>query len=195
MQPNNTTSKPKGKMFTDYEHLAKLFYSGTTFVAFDTETTGLSPASCRVIEVGAVSFRNGQKHRSLGTVVQSCLHNPCEFVNHITGNELLKAPKPCDIYPVLLDFFEQESNGPVLLVGHNANFDMRFLEMELSLLDLDVAVDYVDTMQLARQRIILPNYKQGTIERYFGLHNEAAHRAKEDAETCGNILLRLLDLE
>ena len=96
---------------------------------------------------------------------------------------------------MLMDFFTMESAGPILLVGHNANFDMRFLDMELSLLGLDLSVDYVDTMQLARQKLWLPNYKQGTIEHHFGLHNKAAHRAKEDAETCGNILLRLLELQ
>ena len=164
------------------------------FVAFDTETTGLTPAYCRIIEVGAVAFRGGNKIDAMGTVVQSCRRNPCESINHIGSEELSRAPLPEKVYPELLEFFERHACPTVLLVGHNAPFDMKFLDSELRQLALVANIEYVDTLQLARRKLVLPNYKQGTIEHYFGLHNAAAHRAKEDAETCGEILLRLLNL-
>lgn len=40
----------------------------------------------------------------------------------------------------------------------------------------------------------LENYKQSTIENYFGLTNPSSHRAASDAENCGHILYRLLDV-
>jgi len=36
------------------------FVSNVTFVVFDTETTGFSPTTDRIVEVGAVKFRNGE---------------------------------------------------------------------------------------------------------------------------------------
>lgn len=162
------------------------------FIAFDTETTGLSPAYHRIIEVGAVAFHDGVPTHTLGSVVQATLYNPCESINHISEEELFAAPMPESIYPRLLRFFQEHSKGPILLAGHNAAFDMKFLQMELERLCLDIDLDYVDTLAIARNKIILPNYKQGTIENYYGLHNQAAHRAVGDAHICGQILLRLL---
>ena len=47
------------------------------FIAFDVETTGLSPASDRIIEIGAVLFLNGTVHK-----VFSSLINPGVPINH-----------------------------------------------------------------------------------------------------------------
>ena len=41
---------------------------------------------------------------------------------------------------------------------------------------------------------VLENYKQSTIENYFGLTNPSSHRAASDAENCGHILYRLMDV-
>lgn len=47
---------------------------------------------------------------------------------------------------------------------------------------------------MARKYLDLTSYKQSSIEKHFGLANVAAHRAVSDAENCGHILCRLLDI-
>ncbi len=57
----------------------------------------------------------------------------------------------------------------------------------------DARINYLDTLALSRKLIKgLDNYKQGTIEQFFGLANRASHRAESDAEICGKILYNLL---
>ena len=44
------------KKITDLRRLRKLYEEGAVFTAFDTETTGITPRTCRIIEIGAVRF-------------------------------------------------------------------------------------------------------------------------------------------
>ena len=51
-------------------------------------------------------------------------------------------------------------------------------------------------MKLSRKLIKgLPNYKQKTIAEYFRIINTKEHRALTDAEVCGEIFIRLLEIQ
>lgn len=168
----------------------------TCFIAFDVETTGLNPASDRIVEIGAVAFLNGAVHKVFSSLINPgvSISHSASAVNHITNAMLATAPSEKEIYPQLIDFLGAALCGKIVMCAHNAKFDFDFLCNTLSRLGFNADIEYVDTLSLSRKYLHgLDNYKQKTIEDYFGLVNCSSHRAATDAENCGHILFRLLE--
>lgn len=166
------------------------------FIAFDVETTGLYPLTDRIIEIGAVLFVNGKPTNSFSTLVNPLVSIPASAsaVNHITNEMIKSAPIEQRAYPRLIEFLGDALAGETIMCAHNARFDFDFLCNTLSRLGFDADIRFVDTLSLSRKYVRgLENYKQGTLEAYFGLTNKAAHRASSDAENCGKILCGILD--
>src|SRR5258708_14663038 len=94
------------------------------FVAFDLETTGLSPKSDRVIEIGAVRFGADLAPRDrLELLVDPGMAIPLA-VQRLTGiseREVQGAPSPQEAMAQFADFCE---GAP--LVAHGGTFDMAF---------------------------------------------------------------------
>lgn len=167
------------------------------FIAFDVETTGLNPAVDRIVEVGAVYFSNGKVVDRFSTLVNPGIPIPptASAINHITNTMLLSAPSEADVYPKLVNFLGDALDCGIIMCAHNARFDFDFLCNTLSRLGIDGNIAYADTLRLAKNLIKnLPNYKQASLEHYFGLTNTSSHRADSDAENCGHILCQLIDL-
>ena len=96
----------------------------STYIAFDFETTGLSPESDRIIEIAAIKFEGGVAVDRFVTLV-----NPerqiDSFITDITGisNVMVSdAPVEGNIVDDILDFMEDFP-----LVAHNISFDINFL--------------------------------------------------------------------
>ncbi len=167
------------------------------FIAFDVETTGLSPMTDRIIELGAVIFQDGKVEKSFSSLVnpEVPVSQSASAVNHITNEMLSSAPLETEIYPSLIEFLGEALHGNIVMCAHNARFDFGFLSNTLSRLGFNADIKYVDTLSLARKHLRgLENHKQTSVETYFGLTNIASHRAVSDAENCGHILVRLLDI-
>ncbi len=165
-------------------------------IAFDVETTGLNAVSDRIVEIGAVMFEDGIPTKTFGTLVNPNIRiSPsASSVNHITNAMLYSAPIEKVVYRQLIEFLGEAINGEIIMCAHNARFDFSFLCNTLSRLGYDANIRYVDTLSLSRKYIKgLTNYKQITIESYFGLKNDSAHRAESDAEICGKICFSVLD--
>lgn len=166
------------------------------FIAFDVETTGLSPAIDRIVEIGAVLFANGEPVDSFSTLVNPRMNISASAtaVNHITNNMLSSAPLEQDVYPRLIEFLGEAVCGNIIMCAHNAKFDFDFLCNTLSRLGYDAQIRYADTLSLSRMYIKgLNNYKQCTLEGHLGLINSASHRASSDAEICGRILCSIIN--
>ena len=166
-----------------------------SYIAFDVETTGLSPETDSIIELGAVRFEDGKPAAEFNSLVNAgvSISEAATKVNHIINQMLNSASGEDEVYPKLLEFLGVASSGKIILCAHNASFDFRFLANTLRRLGYDGNYLYVDTLNLSRKYIKgLENYKQGTIEAYLGLSNSVAHRAVSDAKICGEILSRIL---
>lgn len=181
------------KIKVDYNVFNKL---KKRYIALDVETTGLSPYSDRIVEVGAVLFENGIPVKSYGTLVnaKASISVEASAVNHITNQMIKNAPTEQEVYMKLTDFLGDALQKRTIICAHNAKFDLNFLSETLMRLGYNAKIYYVDTLSLSRNLIKgIVNYKQETLETYFNLHNKNAHRAKSDAEICGAILWKLLE--
>ncbi len=167
------------------------------FIAFDVETTGLNNKIDRIVEIGAVLFKNGKVEKEFSTLVNPGIRisQKASSINHITNEMLVSAPSENEVYGNLIEFLGDALQGETVMCAHNANFDFSFLCNTLSRLGYDANIEYLDTLNISRKYLHgLENYKQPTIENHFGLINTASHRAGNDAENCGYILTKLLDI-
>ncbi len=162
------------------------------FVAFDLETTGLSPENDTIIEIGAVLFHNGKEQETFQTFVDPHRKLDAQIINltGITDDMLVGAPSIEEILPKFLEFV-----GDRMLVAHNARFDTSFIRAACEKQGLDYHYSAADTLMLARQ--LLPHmqrHKLDGVAKELKLPGFRHHRAVDDANTCGQIMLRFLDM-
>jgi DNA polymerase-3 subunit epsilon len=162
-------------------------------IVLDFETSGLSPQyGDRAIEVGAVRIENSM----IIDRFQS-LMNPgfriSDFIEAYTGisNDMLAAAPPCE--EVMEQFVEFIDDFP--LVAHNASFDRRFLDAELSFIGRKRNSSMACSM-LAARRVFphAPNYKLRTLVSYCNIYTDGTfHRALADAEMTGHLWIAMTD--
>lgn len=163
-------------------------------VLFDTETTGLDPATGdRVIEIAALELINdlptGVHFHSLLDPERDV---PAETtrIHGFTNAHLEGKPKFAAIAQELLDFF-----GDGKLVAHNAPFDFGFLNAELGRLGLPpLARDrMVDTLDLAKKRFPgMPNSLDALCRRFsIDLSARTTHNALLDCRLLAAVYVEL----
>ena len=161
------------------------------FVVFDIETTGLSPLTCKITEIGAVLVKNDEVLSVFNTFVDPETPIPDEIVK-LTGitDEMVKgAPKTKEAIQMFLNFI-----GNRMLVAHNASFDISFIRKAAQDNDLIFNNAYLDTVSMSRfVNPDLKKHKLDTIADYFGLGNFNHHRASDDAEMCAKIFYRMIE--
>ena len=164
-----------------------------TFVVVDLETTGGSPASCEITEIGAVKVRGGEVLGEFQTLVNPCSSIPpfIAVLTGITDAMVAGAPRLDQALPAFLEF----SRGAVL-VAHNAPFDLGFLRAGCERHGLDwPAPDSLDTARLARRvltRDEAPDCKLSTLARLFRAGTTPNHRALADARATVDVLHGLI---
>ncbi|WP_157244443.1 DEDD exonuclease domain-containing protein [Nonomuraea typhae] len=167
--------------------------SEVTFVVFDLETTGGSPAEHTITEIGAVKVRAGEVLGEFSTLVDPGSPIP-PFISVLTGITdamVMAAPRIEAVLPSFLEFVK----GTVL-VAHNAGFDTRFIKAACAALGYPPPANpVVDTVDLARRvltRDEVANAKLGTLARFFRSPVEPCHRALQDARATVDVLHGLI---
>lgn len=160
------------------------------FVVVDIETTGLDRYYDHIIELSAIRFEGGVEQEKFTTLIRPPVKIPSDAVavHGITNSAVRSAPSIDSVLPAFLEFV-----GDSLLVGHNANFDIAFIEIAAREMGYNPAWRYIDTISVAKKAYPgLPNYKQQTILRTMGYRQPNAHRAEDDARGCAQILTQTL---
>ncbi len=169
-------------------------------VVFDIETTGLSNQNCRITEIGAVKIKDGEVVSTFNTFVNPEQTIPEEIVKltGITDDMVANAPSELEALTAFFDFIGKgEDGGEMLLIAHNADFDMGFIRAAATRHGLPLDNPYLDTLALAR--FLAPQLKKHKLDamaEYYGLGEFNHHRACDDAEILSRIYLCMVkDME
>ena len=183
-------SQPAHARELDERKLTELAYT-----AFDTETTGLEPtAGDEIISIGAVRMLNGRllvaetfdrlvdPRRPLGAASAK--------IHGITPAMLAGQPTIGQVLPAFHQFCED-----TVLVGHNAAFDMRFLQLKEPATGIRFTQPVLDTLLLsAVLHRDLGEHQLEAIAARFGVSVAGRHTALGDALVTGEIFLRMIPL-
>ena len=156
------------------------FVSNVTFVVFDTETTGFSPTTDRIVEVGAVKFRNGEVIEEKSWLINPGRDIPywATKVHEITDDMVKDKPTFKDIYPEFQKFIA----GSVLM-AHNAKFDISFVKAEIKRTGCELPPNLViDSLSLFRKWY--PKSTSHSVEavaRAADVKTDTLHRASADS--------------
>ncbi|MDB8821775.1 PolC-type DNA polymerase III [Peptostreptococcus anaerobius] len=163
-----------------------------TFVVFDIETTGLSPHSDNLTEIGAVKVQNCEIVDSFSTFVNPKMDISYQIqeLTRITNEMVKDAPSLEEALPKFLEFAKDS-----VLVAHNADFDTGFIYQKCQQLGLEYNFEKVDTLTLAR--IINTNLKRFSLDKVckeMGVVLSGHHRAVNDAQATAEVFIKYLEI-
>ncbi len=164
-------------------------------IVLDTETTGFDPATGdRIVEIGGVElFNHMPTGRTYHQYINPQRSMPAEaFAVHGLGDDFLRdKPVFASIGQAFLDFV-----GDAKLVIHNASFDMKFLNFELTAIGLPEIpwARAVDTLAIAKQKFPGSPASLDALCRRFGVDNSMRekHGALLDSEILAEVYLELI---
>ncbi len=163
-------------------------------IVLDTETTGLSSKSGdRIIEIGCVEIID---RIETGNIFHTYI-NPERLIpesatniHGITNEQVSDKPVFAQIAQQFLDFIQNSK-----LIIHNANFDITFLNCELSKTRFNTlpATNVIDTLKLARQKFPGSSVSLDSLCKRFNisLQNRQYHGALLDSQLLTQVYLEL----
>jgi DNA polymerase-3 subunit epsilon len=206
---------PTGRHYPGIAHLIKVVVQGLAqewggevelesipFVSIDTETTGRDPAVDRVIELGCVVFRGAEVVGRKGWLINPGCPIPAEAteVHGIRDEDVAAQPSFADVLPEYLEFV-----AGCLPLAYNAAFDRDFLQAEIGRLEARAGsaeqlppaargnVAWLDPLHWARELQKEERSRAlGDVCARLGIQLERAHRATDDAEAAGRVMLAFL---
>jgi DNA polymerase III subunit epsilon len=165
-------------------------------IVLDTETTGLEPSQGhRIIEIGCLELRNrtptGARYHAYINPERD-VPEESQRITNLSTEFLLDKPVFADVVDGFLEFI-----GDSVLVIHNAEFDLKFLNAEFGRLKKPKIVSdrAVDTMLIARRRFPGAAASLDALCRRFDIALEdrkaKGHGALLDAELLAQVYLEL----
>ncbi|MCG8338470.1 MAG: PAS domain-containing protein [Proteobacteria bacterium] len=168
--------------------------SELTYTVFDTETTGLNPKEDEIISIGALRIVNGRllREESFDRLIDPHRSIPKESIKyHGIKADMLKGQP--DIKVILPNFYNFARD--TVLIGHNAAFDMKMLQMKERSTGISFTNPVLDTLLLSA--VINPAQKKHHLEaiaKRLGIRVIGRHTALGDALTTGELFLKMIPL-
>mgnify|MGYP001828439140 FL=1 len=177
------------------EALGEVALRNLTYVAFDTETTGLNPSEGdEIIQIGAVRILNNRllHNETIDQLVnpQRAVPKSSVAIHGIDPDLLPSQPVITEVLPKFHAFVTDS-----VLVAHNAAFDMRFLQLKEDVTGLYFDNPVLDTLLLSS--VVHPNlagHSLDAIAERFNIAIVGRHTALGDALVTAEVLLKLIPL-
>ena len=181
-------------MFPPNQAASRTIIAGQRSVLFDTETTGLDPATGdRILEIAAIELvRDLPTSRSFHRLIDPERDVPEEAtrIHGYARSHLMGKPRFAEITDELLDFL-----GDAPLIAHNAAFDFAFVNAELARLSLPPLCEsrMIDTLALAKTRFPgMPNSLNALCNRFaIDLSERTTHNALLDCRLLADVYVEL----
>ena len=157
------------------------------FAVVDVETTGLNPASERIIEIGVILLDGAlDVQQEWGTLVNPGRHVAASKIHGIYDKDVLGAPSFIDIADELVELL----NGRIF-VAHNAPFDQGFVNREFARARLYHTIygsNLVDTLDQSRIYCPPGSHSLLGLSQRLGITDHQDHRSLSDARLCADLL-------
>ncbi len=166
--------------------------SNCRFTFLDLETTGLSPwFGDRICEVGIVLTEGKRIKETFQSLVnpERPLSPGAASANGLNNEMLTNAPHFSGIAKKIGELLKDS-----VVVCHNAQFDLQFLDSEFRRLGWQLEIpNLIDTLHIAREHFDFRSNTLANIAAEFGIQNPEAHRALADALTDKSVFFALMD--
>ena len=165
------------------------------YTVFDTETTGLNPAGGdQILQIGAARIVNGKllRQETFDQLVDpQCLIPPAGIPIHGISQDMVRGQPTIERVLPAFHAFARDT----VLVGHNAAFDLRFLQLLEAGTGIRFDQPVLDTLLLsALVHPSQPSHRIEAIAQRFNLTVTGRHNALGDALVTAEIFLRLIPL-
>ena len=163
-------------------------------ICFDTETTGLkTEEGDRVIEIGCVEIIDGKQtdnyfHEYLNP--ERDISEESVRITGITAEFLADKPVFKDVANKFLDYIGDNS----VLVAHNANFDMKFMNNEYALIGMPpIKNQVIDSLAIAKKKFPGQKNNLDALCKRFNVDasKRTLHGALLDAQLLAEVYLEL----
>ena len=160
-------------------------------VVLDFEATGLSTATARIIEIGAVKLIGDTVADSFEELVDpgEPLKQKIIELTGITDVNLRDKEKAETVLPRLMEFI-----GDCPIAAHNASYDASLLRAELRRIGMTFDRPVLDTLTYARKLYPdMKSFKLGAVCKRLGVSLKNAHRAVHDATATAHCLSKMFE--
>lgn len=169
-------------------------------VVVDVETTGLNKRNCDIIEFSAIKYESNLNEPTscISTLVKINKPIPEEItkLTGITGDMISNKPYFYEIVNSIQDYIKGCN-----LVGHNLEFDLKFLYVNG--IELNEKRRLFDTLEISKTTLKVeykhPNnwdvwdYKLDTLCDYYNINRNSAHRSLSDCLATAKLFSELID--
>lgn len=170
------------------------------FTVIDIETTGLKIQS-EIIELSAIKYYDFQPMSAFSTLIKpsKAIPEQATYVNGITDDMVKNSPSIKQVLPAFIEFLGKDA-----LLGHNIEFDLKFL-YKYGFNCFEPKRKFYDTLEMARQKLTkidiydfdsdegdVKDFKLDTLCEHYEIFRSTSHQSLSDCYATGKLFIALL---